>query len=264
MKEPLKTDPFSSRRQPFRSEGRLTFGAGLVLFSALLILNGCNDFWSKNIAIGTVDDATSGGGSTSGDPTGDDDADGISNSVEETFEMDPKNSDSDHDGYSDGLEFVGDGGDPLFAGQTPTSFTRSRILLPADVVRGDPDSDGDGLGNKFETDHGLNPDLRDTDEDGYDDGLELVANSDPFDATSRPVRDAPPAPDGINRTGSPQIDSDQDGLANDLDSSNGTSTALADTDSDGFSDGLEYLMGSLGDDEFNIPNFSVPTPPASS
>lgn len=236
----------------------------VVAAIAAVSLSSCNDFMSKDIAIGTKDDSSSSSssGSDSGDLTADDDDDGISNSVEETFEMDPKSSDSDHDGFSDGLEFVGDGGDPLFAERTPTAFSRSRILLPADVVRGDPDRDGDGLGNNFETDHELDPDKADTDDDGYNDGIELVANSDPFDSTDRPERDAPPASDGLSRTGEPPADSDRDGLSNDLDSNNGTVSTTADTDGDGFSDGLEYLMGSRGDDEFSIPNFSVPAPPS--
>ncbi len=232
-----------------------------------LFISGCNDnFWQKNIELGTKGDGStdSGDGSSGGSdsPTGDDDADGISNSVEETFEMDPKSADSDHDGFSDALEFVGDEGDPLFAERTPTAFNRSKILLPANVVRGDPDRDGDGLGNKFETDHSLDPDSADTDEDGYNDGIELVANSDPFDATDRPERDSPPSFDGLSRIGDPPPDSDRDGLSNDLDSNNGTLSTTADTDGDGFGDGLEYLMGSRGDDEFSIPNFSVPAAPA--
>ena len=239
--------------------------AGLILF--LLFFNSCNDFMSKNVSLGVKGDgsSTDGSGGTSTDnPDGDDDGDGISNSVEESFEMDPKSADSDHDGFSDALEFVGDGGDPIFAERTPTSFNRSRILLPENLVRGDPDRDGDGLGNKFETDHGLAPDKRDSDEDGYDDGIELVANSDPFDSTDRPARDAPPASDGLTRVGDAPIDGDGDGLSNDLDSNNGSNSALADTVGDGFSDGLEYLMGSQATDEFSIPNFNVPTPPASS
>ena len=261
---PRPTLGYSALRFPGVGLSRIRpTGLAALLFAALY-LTSCNDFLSKNVAIGVKDEDSSSDGSDTGssdDPNADDDGDGIANSVEEAFEMNTKSADSDYDGFSDALEFVGDEGDPLFAERTPTAFTRSRILLPADVVRGDPDRDGDGLGNKFETDHGLDPDKADTDDDGYNDGIELVANSDPFDSTDRPKRDSPPASDGINRTGDAPIDSDADGLANELDSGNGTLSTNADTDGDGFSDGLEYLMGSRGEDEFSIPNFNVPTAP---
>lgn len=206
------------------------------------------------------DDGSNGGGSTSPD---DNDADGLSNEVERLFDTDDTTADSDEDGFNDGLEFVGQGGDPLNATLAPDPQSRARIIDVSEALQNDPDRDGDGLGDSFERNNGLNPDDPDTDGDGYQDGLELVANSNPFDSESRPTRIAPPASDGGPRTGTPPIDTDRDGLADNIESLNGTDTNDRDSDGDGFSDGIEFLMGSDANSFLSIPNFSVPQPPVS-
>lgn len=254
---------------------RLTFERTTTICCAVLALaagaaSGCDgfgtDIFTKHIQFGVApeDSSTSGSSSSSSGGSGgsvDDDGDGLSNDVENAFEMEPRTADSDFDGYSDGLEFAVDSGDPLTAAVIPSSLNRTRTLLPLDAVTDTQDSDLDGLGDKFENDNGLDPESADTDGDGYSDGLELVANSNPFDAADRPERLAPPASDGIDRTGTPPRDNDGDGLSNDVESLNGTTTTRTDSDSDGFSDGLEFLMGSDPLSDLSIPNFFVPEPP---
>jgi hypothetical protein len=75
------------------------------------------------------------------------------------------------------------------------------------------------------------------------------------------MRDAPPANDGITRTGSAPLDSDGDGISDSLESLNGTLSNQTDTDSDGFSDGIELLLGSDETDNASVPNFGVPPRP---
>ncbi len=247
----------------------------LAMISALLILSlltlcaGCKDYLTDDYFIGTGandvgDGGTDGGGVDNTDSPADDDADGLSNEVESSFGGDSLESDADQDGYDDGLEFVGNGGDPLDGSASPSAFNRSRFLETEDAVRSDPDSDLDGLGDKFESDNGLDPADPDIDDDGYQDGLELVANSDPFDASDRPERLAPPAPDGVDRLPPSPRDADGDGLSDEIENINGTTTTQRDTDGDGFSDGLEFLMGSDALDFLSIPNFNVPSPPVDS
>ena len=226
---------------------------------------GCNDFFTKDVELGTKGTGSDDGGSSTDE--NDDDADGLSNSVETLYEMQSRKADSDHDGYGDGLEFVplstSVASDPLDGAITPTPVRRVKTLQQEDQVRDSVDSDGDGLGDTFETDSSLDPEAADTDADGYDDALELLARSDPFVESDRPERDAPPADDGIDRDGmSAPTDADRDGMSDDLERQNGTNTSNADSDGDGFSDGIEFLVGSDPSDILNIPNFLVPEPPA--
>jgi len=241
----------------------------LVLFIVLIPIYGCD--FQEDVGIGTAlpEDSGSdgsgsdGGGSSRTDVPDDDDADGLSNDVEDLFGINTIKADTDHDGFDDGLEFVGALGDPLNGSRSPTSEDRDLLLLESEAIRNDPDRDQDGLGDTFEANNGLDPENPDTDGDGYQDGLELVANSNPFDSSDRPVRASPPASDGIDRGALiPPADMDGDGLAEEIEALNGTISTDRDTDGDGFSDGLEFLMGSDGTDVLNIPNFSVPDPPS--
>ncbi|MCB0346268.1 MAG: hypothetical protein KDD66_14210 [Bdellovibrionales bacterium] len=225
------------------------------------------NFLTKDIYFGVAPDdvgsssSSTSSSSSSGSAQEDDDGDNLSNEVETTFDMETRTADTDFDGYGDGLEFAVDSGDPLNASLAPSPLNRVRTVLLEDAVTDSTDSDLDGLGDKFETEHSLDPNSYDTDGDGYGDGIELVANSDPFVATDRPARDAPPASDGIDRNGTPPRDGDDDGLSDELENLNGTSASNDDTDSDGFSDGLEFLMGSDPTTNLSIPNFFVPEPP---
>lgn len=232
----------------------VVFGAALSTTS----LVGCNDFFTKDIVMGAKTPADGGTGGGSGTPQPDDDGDGLSNSVESTFKMEAQRADSDGDGFGDGLEFVSEKGDPLNSQSTPKTENRAKTLPPSEVTTGEVDSDNDGLGDSFEKENALEEDNPDTDEDGYTDGLELVANSDPFVATNRPTRTAPPAGTGLS---TPTIDQDADGLSESVETRLGSSATNADSDNDGFSDGIEYLMGSELDDPASVPNFRVPEPP---
>jgi hypothetical protein len=129
--------------------------------------------------------------------------------------------DSDFDGVSDAAE-AGASSDPLR-----------------------PDTDGDGLGDRFELDHGFDPLVAgeqgaDPDGDGLDNLGEQAAGSDPqqADTDADGISDA----DELNLYGSNPAagDSDGDGLA-DAHEVNVTLTspAKADTDGDGLSDGFE-------------------------
>lgn len=264
----LFPSPTSRSLVGFSVAGRsVTSLPALLIFSLVLFLPGCKDYLTDDYFIGTGGNDATGGGTDGGgvdntDSPSDDDADGLSNEVEDSFGGESLEADSDQDGYDDGLEFVGNGGDPLNGSASPTPFSRFRILEQEDAVRNDPDSDLDGLGDMFETENGLDPQDPDIDDDGYHDGLELVANSDPFDASDRPERLAPPAPDGVDRLPPSPRDADGDGLSDEIENINGSTTTQRDTDGDGFSDALEFLMGSDELDFLSIPNFNIPSPPA--
>jgi hypothetical protein len=49
-----------------------------------------------------------------------------------------------------------------------------------------PDSDGDGLSDAWEDEHGTDPDDVDSDGDGWEDGEEVTGNSDPLDDDDHP------------------------------------------------------------------------------
>jgi hypothetical protein len=111
------------------------------------------------------------------------------------------------------------------------------------------DRDGDGIGDGEEATGGTDPDLPDTDFDGFPDLTELRAASDPTDAASVP-------PDDLDRDGI--LDADEPGLGtdplrSDTDgdllrdgaevSLHATNPLVADTDSDGFTDWAELVFG---------------------
>lgn len=81
------------------------------------------------------------------------------------------------------------------------------------------DSDGDGLLNCAEADHGTDPNLFDTDGDGLGDGME-IGYSNPTD-----------------------FDSDDDGLSDGGEVTHGTDPWSSDTDGDGWNDGSEVFWG---------------------
>jgi hypothetical protein len=101
------------------------------------------------------------------------------------------------------------------------------------------DSDGDGLPDDEEIANGSNPDVRDTDDDGMGDFMEVRASSpdrplDPNNPSDSPC-DTPP--DGV------WVDSDLDGLNDCEEYVWGTQRFLPDTDEDGIPDGIEFEMG---------------------
>ena len=129
---------------------------------------------------------------------------------------DPLDTDSDDGGVGDGAEDADHDG-AVGAGETD----------PLDAS--DDDSDGDGLSDDLELQHGTNVSDPDTDGDGLADGAEVELLMHPLD-----------------------IDSDDDGLSDGLEAALGTDPRLADTDGDGLADGLELgvtmpLPGSASD-----------------
>jgi hypothetical protein len=240
--------------------------SSIIFISFSLFSGSCNEFLTKNVAFGgtvssstgSSSSSTSSSGSSGGVAPADDDADGLSNELENAIGSDPTTADSDHDGFADGLEYVGRSGDPLNSRLSPSPFNRVRILTDSELIVNDPDSDGDGLGNLVEQRNGLDPNNPDSDEDGYQDGLEIAAGSDPLDASSRPVRTEAPISDGTPSTEVP-LDSDGDGLADEIENLRGSNPVAKDTDGDGYSDGIEFLFGSDPQDNHSVPNFTLST-----
>ena len=111
-----------------------------------------------------------------------------------------------------------------------------------DVHRTDPlnpDSDGDGLSDKFEVDHGTDPTNPDSDDDGKPDGDE----DNDGDGLSNSA-------EGTHGTDPNDADSDDDGLSDgDEVNTHNTDPNDADSDDDGFSDGFEVDHGTNPNDE---------------
>ena len=106
------------------------------------------------------------------------------------------------------------------------------------------DFDGDGLANAAEMDAATNVDVRDTDEDGLDDGPEVNNHgTDPTtpDTDGDGLRDSEEVVAGTNAT---TPDSDGDGLSDGEEANSGSKPTDADTDDDGLKDGREVELGS--------------------
>ncbi len=182
-------------------------------------------------------------------PLGDQDHDGVSNSTEVTYMMNPNRSDSDGDGLSDGLEF-GPLGWPLDSEGDETIDARDvdsdndgkpdaqegmgdadgdGALNYRDSVDTDgpgADQDGDGITNVAETNIGLNPNLGDSDGDGIPDLIETGIPNAAADTDNDGLTD------GIDR------DSDDDGVADAVE-------GYEDFDGDGLADRLDPRMATL-------------------
>lgn len=104
----------------------------------------------------------------------DSDEDGLSDTIEEIYGTDPKNSDTDGDGLTDYEEVYITGTDPLKYDTDDNGINDS-----------DDDSDNDGLSNREEIELGTDPRNDDTDGDGLSDYDELNKyNTDPLKADS--------------------------------------------------------------------------------
>ncbi len=169
----------------------------------------------------------------------DQDGDGLGDSLERRLGTDPNNPDTDGDGLGDAAEVNG-GSDPL----DRRSVRGSRM-----------DADQDGLHKTLELLLGASPENADTDGDGYIDGIEFHAGTDPTDARSIPndwdldgLPDAwdahPNNPDADNDGRNDCFDDeDGDGLTTCQEVAYGTDPDDADTDDDGVPDGAEIRSG---------------------
>jgi len=93
----------------------------------------------------------------------------------------------------------------------------------------------DGLTDEEEAILGTNPNVKDTDGDGFEDGVEVAIGSDPLEALD-------PGDD----------DADMDGIPDSADND----TTSSDSDSDGFADYFELVLGSSPDDTLDTPSLA--------
>lgn len=130
--------------------------------------------------------------------------------------------DSDGDGYADWLEEESGASpnDPRVMPEAPRLTLDSRMK--------GIDSDLDGLPNSSEARHGTDKAIADSDGDGYLDGLEVLAGSNPKDFRAKP------------------IDSDGDGASDNLEAQRGFDPDQQDSDNDGLNDGLEIVLRTNG------------------
>jgi MYXO-CTERM domain-containing protein len=134
----------------------------------------------------------------------DPDGDGLRTVIEELFELNPLDPDTDSDGIPDGLEF------------SPSTVSRDE---------GDPaDTDLDGIIDALD---------EDSDGDGWPDAAEA-----PLDPSN------PPDSDGDGIYDFRDLDSDNDGLSDAEELAAGTSPINGDSDGDGIPDGDELAAGS--------------------
>jgi hypothetical protein len=117
----------------------------------------------------------------------DTDLDGLSNQLETSIGTTNGLRDTDHDGMSDGFEYVF-GLDPLNAGDdTSADWDRDGLDLAAEAAAGSSpllaDTDGDGLSDAEEVALGTDPATIDSDGGGVGDGAEAGLGLNPRDST---------------------------------------------------------------------------------
>jgi cell wall-associated NlpC family hydrolase len=102
----------------------------------------------------------------------DSDQDGLSDAFEQMVGLDPLSPDSDGDGIDDATEQLGTGS----AVATPDPLSKEQVAaaLAQQGLAASGDEDGDGLSNRYEVKHGLDPTTADTDDDGLDDSTEVM------------------------------------------------------------------------------------------
>lgn len=112
---------------------------------------------------------------------------------------------------------------------TLVCLTLGSLLLVQTVHAADVDSDSDGLSDTQETSlYHTDPNLADTDADGFPDGTETKQGYSPLFGNKKKMVD---------------VDSDKDGLNDAWEIALGTDITNLDTDGDGYKDGQEVLAG---------------------
>jgi len=126
----------------------------------------------------------------------DDDGDGLTDVDEAQRGTNPLAVDTDDDGLRDGAELTAGtnplnpdtDGDGIPDGSDPNPLASDDDQDGDGIAdKDDPDIDGDNLLNTDEVTRGTDPRKRDTDADGWPDGFEVEASSDPRDAASIPA-----------------------------------------------------------------------------
>lgn len=157
------------------------------------------------------------------------DNDQLTNAKEFVYGTDPRNPDTDGDGFNDGAE-VEQNYNPLGEGKLDTdrdklTDTEEKNYRTNITV---PDTDTDGLKDGEEVHvYQSNPLVADTDGDGFNDGAEVEAGYDPTKKGAK-----------LNLS-----DRDDDGLTLEQEEGIATDPTKADTDGDGFNDGAELALG---------------------
>ncbi|SEB00615.1 Alpha-tubulin suppressor [Thiothrix caldifontis] len=184
---------------------------------------------------------------------GDTDSDGLTDSQEATLGTDPNNADSDGDGENDATE-IGDVASPTDtdgdgkndAKESSTADADNdgvKDEFDADDASADNDSDNDGLTNAQEKTLGTDPLKDDTDNDGEKDGVEIGT-----DVNAPQNTDGTGGNDALE---SDDLDSDLDGVVDELDADD--TSADNDSDNDGLTNAQEKILGTdpLQDDTDN-------------
>ncbi len=160
--------------------------------------------------------------------TTDCDNDGLTADDEILLGTDPANPDTDGDGINDGDEVLG-GSDPL------NPCNPDFNALPTN------DCDEDGLDNEAEILAGTDNANPDSDNDGLNDGEEVLGIDDPLTTSVAAGTSDPNDPCDPDINALAINDCDNDGLDNSQEITAGTDNANPDTDGDGLSDGEEVL-----------------------
>lgn len=100
------------------------------------------------------------------------DQDGLSDVFEQMVGLDPMSADSDGDGIDDATEQLGGGTTTTTVAAPPMSEQEVAAALAQQGLDAKGDEDDDGLSNRYEVAHRLDPTLADTDSDGLSDSTE--------------------------------------------------------------------------------------------
>lgn len=135
--------------------------------------------------------------------------------------------------------------------------TDGEIQAELDMLAERPtDTDGDGLTDEQEAEHGTNPEYGDTDNDGYSDYEEvMLLNQDPLseddpyarrqsveESRADRIERTGPAPSDAEEDATDTTDTDGDGLTDQEETGFGTNANNPDSDGDGLSDGEEIVV----------------------